>query len=960
MPRGRDEAGNIWELDAQGNPVRLVQPVQASAPGALAVVPPNPALVAKAQAEQQRQAASDRRAEQANQRAAQAEARAQKKFESEDTMAPPPGDTSKTGEEYLATIPPSLAGQVKAMAEGRRAFPTGAALRSPAVQQLIAAATQYDPTLDAANAATRVATRKDFTSGKSAQNITALNTVLGHLGSLWQSAQDLHNRGLVPWNAIANAAESTVGNPHLNNYNLARKAVADELERVFRQSGGNVSEIQEWKSTLSSSSSPEQFRGAMAKAVELLNSRLESLGAQYSQGMGRSADPMTFLKPHAQAVFQALQTGGNGILPGAAPPPGPLTPGGGPPKPPGGVPRADFSSMVGGPDQTLATGGFRNVFDPVAAKALSAFIRNGADYETVAAFARSHGFNPPDSKAYASAVSYQQANPGSTPNVEADRTVSTTLGERLASSPLSAAIVGAGAGATAGLSDVAGRTLAGPEWDANRAALSATQPGADIIGNVIGGGAGLIGGGALLGKAAPGALAMLSKAPALVKDAAYGGIYGANESPDAPGYGAAAGALAAAGGGLAGRKLASGLAGVISPSAGPFAPLYEQGGFPTIGQKLGATGGLAGKIANIGEQALQSFPGLGMMVHGARQGVRDVGQIGAFNRSLKPLEDFESIAGDAIPTALPKGVGPGAEAHSITSDAFSKAYDIARSGMQFVPDTQYLADHNAFSQTLNSGVLSGPQASQVQQVINSAIGSRLPAQGGALSGDAYKAASRDLTSAIHSWASNPDTAPMASALSDYQTAFDNAARRNSNPQAVKLLDAADRGYAQFVRIQRASEMGGAAKDAGTFTPANYAGAVKQMGGGVRSNAYNRGNALGQDYAEALLPLRDTLPTSGTSERLLTSQAIAGLGGGEIGAGGFLMAHPGSLAPFAAYVPGVRDVVNRAIAPNAQRLAILPPNVAATLDRIGAQIDDLAPLVGKTAMPGSLAYFGVGR
>jgi hypothetical protein len=55
---------------------------------------------------------------------------------------------------------------------------------------------------------------------------------------------------------LANAAESTSAIPRSTTINLARKAVADELERVFRQSGGNVSEIQEWKSTLSSSSSP--------------------------------------------------------------------------------------------------------------------------------------------------------------------------------------------------------------------------------------------------------------------------------------------------------------------------------------------------------------------------------------------------------------------------------------------------------------------------------------------------------------------------------------------------------------------------------------------------------------------------------------------------------------------------------------------------------------------------------
>jgi hypothetical protein len=75
---------------------------------------------------------------------------------------PAPGDTSKSGDDYLKTIEPGLAGQVKALSEGRRAFPTGTALKDPKVQELIAAATQYDPNLDATNAATRVSDAQGF------------------------------------------------------------------------------------------------------------------------------------------------------------------------------------------------------------------------------------------------------------------------------------------------------------------------------------------------------------------------------------------------------------------------------------------------------------------------------------------------------------------------------------------------------------------------------------------------------------------------------------------------------------------------------------------------------------------------------------------------------------------------------------------------------------------------------
>jgi hypothetical protein len=988
MPRGRDEAGNIWELDAQGNPLRMIQPAQVSTPGALGVVPPNPAIMAAKQAEQARQAAAERRAEEANiradrsdTRAAAAEARAQKKFESEDTMAPPPGDVSKTGEEYLATIPPSLAGQVKAMAEGRRAFPTGSALRSPAVQQLIAAATQYDPTLDAANAATRVATRKKFTSGTTRDNITAINTALGHLGTLWQDAQKLNNFSSPMVNAPVNAFEQhALGDPRYSNFALTRHAVVDELEKAFRGSGGTQTGIDEWKNGISSSQSPEQLRGAIGKAVQLLDSRLQALGDAYSQGMGRSSDPMTFLNPHAQAVFNALGPNGDGNVPdlpkdfggappilggGDTPPPAP-PPSAGPPSVspvlPGGIPRADYSSMVGGPDQALATQAYRRAYDPVGAAALSSFIRKGAPYDTAAAYAQSHGFEPPPPDAYAAAVAFQKGHPGSSPNVEADRFIPTTFGERLAASPAAAVVAGAGSGATAGIDDAIGRTIAGPAWDANRQALAATNPGSDMAGNVIGGVAGSLAAPELAAKYFPGAMGLASRvgaklgrfAPA-AGDAAYGAVYGANEDPNDPLMGAAMGGLTGAGAGYAGRKLTNGLAGVIAPPEGAFGPAYQQGVFPTVGQRFGKSG-FAGRMVNTAEQAMQSMPGLGAMVARARDIPRDAAQLGGFNRSLSELKPFDQLVGNTI-SELPPGMQPGTEPHAFTQKAFGKAYDIARQGMQFVPDQAYIADHSAFNQTLHSGVLSAPQADQVQRVISTSVGSRLPAGGGVMTGDAYQKAGSELDKAIGQWGKDGTTQPMAAALSDYKTIFDQAARRNSDPAAVNLLDAADRGYAKYAVVRNASARVGG--DPGTFTMKNLSRAAQQEGGGVKSGPFLRGQANMQDYASAIQPLGDTLSNSGTGERLLTNRLFLGE---QAGSGamfghsllGGVMAHPGALAPFLPYAPGFNKMFTRAIAP---RQYTLPPALADPINLFGSKIDDLAPFIGKAAVPGSLAYMG---
>jgi hypothetical protein len=583
---------------------------------------------------------------------------------------------------------------------------------------------------------------------------------------------------------------------------------------------------------------------------------------------------------------------------------------------------------------------------------MSAFIRKGTDYGTAAAYAQSHGFNPPPRDQYEAAVGFQKAHPTATPNVEANRLVPTTLGERLSSSPAAAALVGAGTASTAGLSDVAGRSLMGDEWDANRAALAATNPKADLAGNVVGGIGAAVAAPELLARFAPGALGAAGRvggaldrfAPGLsnvAADAGYGGIYGASESPDDPATGGLLGAITGASGGIVGRRATRGLANVIAPPEGAFGPTYAQGVFPTIGQRFGRSG-FGGRVANTAEQALQSFPGLGALISRARQIPRDQFQIGAFNDAL----------GD-IGQRLPDNMAVGTEPHVNASQAFRNAYNTARQGMQFVPDQGYVTDHAAFNQRLNNGVLNQNQVDQVQRVINNSVGSRLPNGGGTMGGQAYQTAGTEIGDAIDAWSRDGTTRPMAEALRDYQTIFDNAARRNSNPQAVQLLDAADRGYAKLVRIQDAAQRVGG--DSGTFSPRAFDRSVQRTAGGVRSGPFLRGEALMQDYADAGRGLVDTLPNSGTADRLLTGQAVTGASGVALGAPAAIAAHPGALAPFLAYLPGVDAAVKRLIAP---RQYTLPPILSDPLNALGAQVNNLAPIAGRAAVPGSLAYFGL--
>jgi hypothetical protein len=335
--------------------------------------------------------------------------------------------------------------------------------------------------------------------------------------------------------------------------------------------------------------------------------------------------------PHVlTALMPANHAGATPPAIGAPPPPGgpgapPSGPGGGP-----NVPHADYSGMVGGPGASLATmdqnsklGAFkqtyRNVYDPTMASTLSAFIKKGQDYDTVANFAQSHGFNPPDPKSYADAVAFARGHHGAT-NVEANRLVPTTLGERLASSPAASAAAGAASGASAGLDDVVGRTIAGPGWDANQAALQATHPVANALGNTVGGiGAMALGGGALADTLAAGAqggvgrnaVAWALKNPikaATTADAGYGTVYGASENPSNPVAGAGVGGLTGMFASPIGAYGTKALGAAVRGVADPAVQRLRDAGIPlTVGEVLG--GG-----AKKAQDAMTSVFGPGSMV----------------------------------------------------------------------------------------------------------------------------------------------------------------------------------------------------------------------------------------------------------------------------------------------------------------------------------------------------------
>lgn len=475
-------------------------------------------------------------------------------------------------------------------------------------------------------------------------------------------------------------------------------------------------------------------------------------------------------------------------------------------------------------------------------------------------------------------------------------------------SPVGSALASYGTGLTGGFDDeIAGGisaltggdyTKARDAYDANKKALASANPISSALGNMAGGATAMLAPGALFNRlGVAGDAAKVFNPASIAMDTAYGGAYGAGQNNNDRLGGFVSGAIGGGIGGIGGRGLINGVGRAIAPTGGELGALYQNGVRPTIGQRFGNSGPL-GKALNTVEQAAQSLPGVGALVYRARNIPRDQFQLGGFNHALSDIGD-----------QLPKGMKPGTEPHAYMQNAFSREYDAARSGMKFAADPQYGQDMQAFGQSLSNGVLNGDQAGRVQQIIDRAVGSRL--RNGQLQGDAYKAAASEISTASRKLAKSDPL--MADALDGYTAIMDGAARRNSSPEAVTRLDNADRGYAKAVRIEDAAARRGG--DTGEFTPTGFDSAVQKASGGVRSREYLRGDALMNDYAQAGKSLVDTLPNSGTADRLFTGQLA--VGGPATTAAGYALGIPTLLKAgigLAPYLPGGNAVATRLLSP----------------------------------------------
>jgi hypothetical protein len=191
------------------------------------------------------------------------------------------GGSTATGDEFLKSLPPGVANQVRAIANYRQAPPGNRT--SKAGLALMNAVNQFNPSYDASQYGMKTKARNDFATGKNGNTVRSLNVAVQHLDQLGQLSQALGNNDLKGANYLAQMWAAQTGTAAPTNFDAAKQLVADEIVKAVVGAGGGVSDREEAAKNISRANSPQQLAGVIKTYKGLLSGQLVGLKKQYEK-----------------------------------------------------------------------------------------------------------------------------------------------------------------------------------------------------------------------------------------------------------------------------------------------------------------------------------------------------------------------------------------------------------------------------------------------------------------------------------------------------------------------------------------------------------------------------------------------------------------------------------------------------------------------------------------------------
>ncbi len=382
----------------------------------------------------------------------------------------------------------------------------------------------------------------------------------------------------------------------------------------------------------------------------------------------------------------------------------------------------------------------------------------------------------------------------------------------------------------------------------------------------------------------------------------------------------AVGAGAGGGVGAAGEAVTSLIAPRVQAAAHT---LLENGLSLTPGQTFGG-------VAKRAEEGLKSVPILGSAIRSGERNALESFNRATVNRSLEP-----------IGAQLPAGITAGHEAIAEGQHILGRAYDDLLPNLHFGMDQQFGSDIQGIRQVVSE--MPAPQAEQFENILRNRLGTRAGPDG-QMDGETLKQVQSELTHLANTYRTSGDAAQryLGYAIGDVNTAMRDALERQ-NPEYAPQLRNVNRAYAAFARVEGAANRRATA--GGLFTPGDLLQSIKNGDKTARKRAFAAGDAMMQDWAEsAHRVLGNTMPDSGTTERLLWAG----------GAGGLLFHNPlvaaGAVAGAAPYTQPGMDLLRSYVTAAPEARAQLAEAIRNSLTQAPASAGAIAGSTEASAAP----------
>ena len=225
----------------------------------------------------------------------------------------PIGDFTKTGEDFLSTIPKQWQPTVRKIAAYDEDPAKVTTMRGGMRETVMQWVNQYNPEYKADQFAIRRPTRQAFTTGTQGQQINAINTAIGHIGLIPKLAAAMKNGSFVPGNEVYNTVKTAFGSDAVTNFDTLKDALSGEVASVLAKGGATVSGIADAKAHIKNASSPEQLTGYVKTLLPIMGSKLNEFNFQYHQAMGAN-DPWQALSPESKATLSGFGVNPNDLM----------------------------------------------------------------------------------------------------------------------------------------------------------------------------------------------------------------------------------------------------------------------------------------------------------------------------------------------------------------------------------------------------------------------------------------------------------------------------------------------------------------------------------------------------------------------------------------------------------------------------------------------------------------------